>query len=63
VLSVARTPHKLRGIYVWLVYRLFDWGDNYVSYVAYKVLGHAGIGESHPYVPFLVDDFPTRLPE
>lgn len=57
VLSVASTPHKLRGIYVWLVYRLFDWGDNYVSYVAYKVLGHADIGESHPYVPFLVDEF------
>lgn len=57
VLSVARTPHKLRGIYVWLVYHLFDWGDNYISFVAYKVLGHADIGESHPYVPFLVPSF------
>lgn len=54
VFSEARTVHGLRGVYVWLMYNMYDWGDEWVSYVAHKILGHSDVAEAMSYLPFHV---------
>jgi hypothetical protein len=50
------TPvHRLRALYVWLIYRLFEWDDGWwVSQVASRALGHTHVAESASYLPMRV---------
>jgi integrase len=50
--------HGLRGVYVCMALRLFDWDDASDAYVAMCILGHTGLQESLVYTTFhLGDDF------
>jgi len=36
------------------MYNMYDWGDEWVSYVAHKILGHSDVAEAMSYLPFHV---------
>jgi hypothetical protein len=44
--------HALRGLYACMCIRLFEWGDASDAFVAMRILGHRGLGESLVYTPF-----------
>lgn len=48
--------HALRGIYVCMALRLFEWGDASDAYVAMCILGHASLEESLAYTAYHVGD-------
>lgn len=59
VLHQAGRVHALRAIYACMCARLFEWDDDYSpAFVAMRVLGHASLGESLVYTPYLLgNDF------
>ena len=64
VLRQAGRVHALRAIYACMCARLFEWDDDYSpAFVAMRVLGHASLGESLVYTPYLLgadfDNEPT----
>lgn len=50
--SAVDHVHALRGLYVCMVLKLFDWGEAADAYVAMQLLGHARIQESLAYTPY-----------
>lgn len=55
VLRQAGRVHALRAVYACMCARLFEWDDDYSpAYVAMRVLGHASLGESLVYTPYML---------